>query len=381
MEVTRGLRIDGLTHDDFFVRSQLLTLFSHSGDQGVDVTKAAMTAVDRYGWQDAFEWPHQFTDLGQDEQTVEWLLEQLTTTSSKKPSKTMRLDLAKWFSQAPVELVERSLERLKACFGENDSTHGYRRLSDSVEAAQERIQFASETDDQCLERLEQVFANCEKSSEFPDAEIRRAERLCERLAQSHDRERIAKLVMEWLKIDLQGEASIADWWAGIAIRVAGLLPLRSALSRLLEMLETDWDWWNEEIEYALLRMADDQVLSDLAVEFPKLDWHGRLYVSSTFEKACNPRMSGRIANLVQMEPDGLIACNLAHGLANSGTPEGMAKAEEVYDPDDLEHFTIAQTLYAFYRLLGRDDHPELRRWREEMQSQWERAQALKTQWE
>lgn len=106
MNVTREMCVKGLTHDDFFVRSSVLNTFQDTLDLSVDVTKAAIEAIARYGWSDAFEFPHTITCLPQDQETLDWVINQLSERTFRGPKSGMRLHLVKWFSQAPIALIE-----------------------------------------------------------------------------------------------------------------------------------------------------------------------------------------------------------------------------------------------------------------------------------
>lgn len=187
MNVTRKLCVKGLTHADFFVRCGVFNTFPDTLDLGTEVTKAAIEAIARYGWSDAFEFPHKITCLPQDQETVEWVVKQLSDRTVRGPTSGMRLHLVDWFSEAPIELIEPNLDRIKKTFGNHNPTYGILKLSDCLQAAKERVKFAAETDERCLARLEKIFVQCHASDSFPHKPLKHAERLCERLAQTHDR--------------------------------------------------------------------------------------------------------------------------------------------------------------------------------------------------
>ena len=297
MLVTIELRRKGLCHEDFFVRSGMLDSFEYDLDPGVDATKAAIEAIHRYGWQDAFEWVHMLTGLPQDRDTVEWLFQQLAENSFRGPRHNMRLHLARWFSEAPPELIAPNLERLQAAFSVRNELEGNITLADYLHEARERVQFAAETGGQCLAGLERTFADCYEAEEFPHRAVKRAQRLCEQLARSGDRPRLAKLTSKWLAYDMDEEGGIGQWRAGIAIRLAGLLGHRAEVPRLIEMFNADWDWWNEEIETALAAMNNASVLSEIVSVFPSLPGYAQIYISSALTKA---RFTGAEEGLMRL---------------------------------------------------------------------------------
>lgn len=188
------------------------------------------------------------------------------------------------------------------------------------------------------------------------------------------------LVSRWLTDDLEGalDGDIADWRAGIAIRLAGLLRQREAAPRLIEMFDADWDWWNEEIEKALPAMCDKAVLSDIIAQFPALADHAQLYLSAVIQKGRVPGLEKRIRELLDLETDYHVQVTLGRALALYGTTSSIAAARRVHEhySGDIDAFEIAETLYAFCRLLGDDDRPELPGWRKSMEAQRARTKAI-----
>ena len=374
MLVTSALRLKGLGHEDFFVRSGVLESFEHDLNPQVSVTKAAIAAIQRYGWQDTFEWPHMLTGLPQDQTTIDWTLQQLSERSCRAPSTNMRLHLAHWFSQAPVVLISPNLERLEAAFAGRKQTDGRLHLAHYVEAAKERLQFASETAAQCLLRLERTCAGCARAEGFPQALVLRAERLCDHLARTGDRTRLAELVSRWLACDLTGEGGMEQWRAGMAIRLAGLLQLRGALPRLIEMFQVDWDWWDEEIEQAVAAMNNKAVLSRIVRQFPVLPWNTRNYLSGALTKARFGGVEECLLRLLEVESDSWIRINVGKALALYGSTSSMKTACDLLEEHgaDLDASAIMETLYAFYRVAGAGQPTQLARWRSMLEISYQR---------
>gem|GEM_PF-3948342 len=59
----KQLLITGLQHDDYFVRSESISLLSNDLDAGIEATHAAISAIERYGWEGAYEFSHMITEL------------------------------------------------------------------------------------------------------------------------------------------------------------------------------------------------------------------------------------------------------------------------------------------------------------------------------
>jgi len=53
----KRLLITGLQHDDYFVRSGSIGLISDDPDSGIEATHAALSAIERHGWEEAYEFP------------------------------------------------------------------------------------------------------------------------------------------------------------------------------------------------------------------------------------------------------------------------------------------------------------------------------------
>jgi hypothetical protein len=54
--------VSALAHDDLFVRDGALALLDGWPNPPLEAAKMAISAVDRFGWEDAFEYPHKLTN-------------------------------------------------------------------------------------------------------------------------------------------------------------------------------------------------------------------------------------------------------------------------------------------------------------------------------
>lgn len=376
--ITRKERLAALRHDDFFVRSKMLHSFADDLDPDVEVSKQAIVTLEKYGWDDGFEFAHHLTKLAQDQDTVEWALSrildrQFPVRSSRYVSAA--LHLAEWISEAPIALIEPHLDRLtespEAPF-ESDPFGGKTRRPFKFGTARHRVELAGLTSGQCLNRLEEALAACHdpKAKKFPHAEAARLTRICERLGELGAP--AEEQIREWLNHNPDSDPSIDDWRAGAAIQLVGFAKLGSAdiAGKLVEMYNLDWDWSNELIPLALQRTGSRTALEKVIARYPELSWHARLYLCGVLEKLRFPETEAAVAGLLAREDADDLRGNIGLALAHYASPESLRIAEKVFweHPHDRERFNIAETLYAYAKIRG-EDRPELEIWRQKMEAQ------------
>jgi hypothetical protein len=385
MLVPVEMREKGLCHEDFFVRCGVLESFTHDPRPRIETTRAAIAAIDRFGWEEGFQWPHMLTGLPHDQDTIEWTFKQLADRSHRRPPAKMRAHFAHWLSQASPQLLAANLERLLAAFPKPEPPLGReifgglsRGVADYLQAAKDRVQFASESDSHCLVLLEKLFDECDATEEFPHAEVRRIELLCERLAKAANPARMRQLVSQWLNRGWDAATGVDQWRIGSAVQLAGCLQHGEAVGPLIDLLEADWDWLNQEIEEALAKMLDRPVLEEIADRFDHLSDHARLFISGALVKAHFAGAETFIKRLLETEPDDFIQLNLGKTLALCGTESSMEAAGDLLEMFDghPESGQIVETLYAFYRLSGHGDLDDLVRWRNQLEGEYRRMRSI-----
>ncbi len=335
-------------------------MFSDDRDPGLDVTTAAIAAIDRLGVSEAFEYPHMLTDLAIDGAGVAWALEKVPTLGDTSAA----FHFLSWVCErAPIELLRQRIAEI-----EDAAAGKFQYFPGLITPARRRLEYHDIPAQECLLRLHDVLNRCEDEEEFPHALIEEARLLCRRLVEDDSiRTELQRLTQEWLSFDFGVESSPRDWFSGIAIELAGMLNLQSTIPRLIAHFDNDWDWWNESIEKSIRQMRTSATLELCATLYPSLEWHARLYLTSVFESPSIPEIEPTLTRLMENEDDDGLRVNLATALALLGTPTSQRTARAVYeeDLDDPERFSIAEILYYQFAIQGIDD-PMMEKWRARM---------------
>jgi len=336
-------------------------MFCDDRDAGLDVTTAALAAIDKFGVSEAFEFPHMIADLSIDEAGTRWALEQVSTLGDTNSA----FHFLSWVCErSPVGLLREKLPEIELAV-----TGKFEQFPRLTTSARQRLEFHALPAQKCLLRLHEILALCGEQDEFPHNLINEARLLCRRLVEAGDALReLEQLTRDWLEFDLSGDISPRHWYSGMAIELAGMLRLESTIPRLIEHFSYDWDWWSEAIQKSVGAMRSLETLELCAGIYPSLDWHGRLYLAEVFESPRIPEIEPRLSSLLKNEPDDDLRVDLADALAVLGTHSSQSIARAVYRecPDDPERFFIAETLYYQFVIQGVDD-PDLKRWRTKME--------------
>lgn len=336
-------------------------MFSDDRDPGLDVTSAALAAMDRFGVSEAFEFPHLVIDLAIDEAAILWAIEKASTLGDTSNA----FHFLRWVcKRAPVALLRQNLPEIESIPA--GKFEAFPRL---ITRARQRLEFHEMPVQECISRLHEVLGRCQEGDDFPHDLIDEARVLCQRLVAGREaHSELERLTIEWLSFDFGEEPSPRDWFSGIAIELAGMLRLQSTIHRLIEHFDHDWDWWNESIQKSIGRMRSLETLELCAAIYPNLEWHGRLFLADVFESPRIPEIEPSLSKLLKDEPADDLRVNLACALALLGTPSSQSAARAVYREcrDDPERFVIAETLYSQFVIQGIDD-PDLKRWRTKME--------------
>ncbi len=368
--------VAGLNHDDFFVRSTALQIVQEHPNPGIDATRNAIAAIDRFGHTNAFVYPHQIGSLPQDRETLLWATETLKKFKDQGDGDTFPFHVATWIAKAPTDLLDGSEEILGLPEPE-------RPASDSPAAiACRRIELSGFPAEETLALLEGGTQSCIEENEigsFPGRIVGDMKLIAEGLAAAADADELAPTVLDWLSgptdpdTDTDADPTIADWRAGVAIHLSGEISLEAALPDLLRLYAFDWDWWNEGISAAILKIGTPAALSTVIDFYPDAAWHERLYLTGVLERLRHPGFEDALFVLLDQEEDGDLRVNIAAALATYGTEGAMRQAQEIYDedPDHPETFHIAKVIYTHRTLLG-ETGATLRAWRTKQEQQHKR---------
>jgi hypothetical protein len=368
-QVTHEMLVDALGNEDFWVRSPAFGVLADDEDSGMEVTQAAIRAIEKRGWKNAFEWPHRISSLEIDQDAIDWAEEQIRDRSKGGPDVTTRAHIFAWFENAGPGLLEANYDRFAALADRRTNlppglAHGVvlKKIRDQIELSK----LSAEDSESALFDL---AVECHEMEKFPHALMPRIKFLCRHLADKGAREDLLALADEWLSLDHDEEFGPDHWLGGFGVMLAGHLRYADSVPRLIEMFGYDWDWWNELIEKAVERTRSEEVAKLICREFPGLSAVAQLYLSGSLEHLCVPGFEGRLCGLLDQAFEfEVVAPNLAAALVRLGTRKGMdaARDEFLRNADDPEFQYVQELLYCFRRLLG-DDASELADWHRDLE--------------
>jgi len=365
-QITREHLLSGLTHEDFFVRSVCLGVFANGAENDPDVMRAVRSAIDEYGWEDAYDSPHEVIWLEPDAETVDWLVERRRREGPPRNAAERRLNVRclRWLVDGPVELFPRWLEAFGIDpDGDDDPVCRIVRL---------RTVYSELEGPDALRLLREISEGCLRSTGFPHDSVRQMEYVCRRLAQLGLPDDATLRVWTRHEITAPDEPQIAeDYRLGAALflmRHRGALGC--PLASILRILDAEWEWLDEAVQEALGSSATAEELRSLLEVHPTLAPSQRVQLSRVFEKNRPEAIEEKLIEVYRNEPDPEVKEFLSTALALRGTPASMNAAREILDdrlPPGETRATV-EVLYAYETLLGRESE-ELEGWRKELESE------------
>jgi hypothetical protein len=354
----------GLAHEEKRVRDVAFEVLSQDGPPGLGATAAARAAIDRWGWREAFDFPHRINRFPLDGETVDWVLDHFEAEGADEddgiPGYLYR-ELHHWLLKATGEVREARGERLKAL-----ARLAGVGASEAVPPAAEAM--PPRTAPELFAEIEAVVAEAgakaRASDAFPHDEVSRLEALVPGLRDAPRAGEVVPKVREWLEDGLEGEDPDSFWRVGTAILAAGELRLDDAIPALLDCFDEDGDWINEAISSALARMGTPSAAERITDLYADGSWAKRLYLLGALERLRFSALEDRLPRLLEGEAEDDLRVRLAYILALYGTPKAVIRADGIAaeDPDDVERLEVASILYAQDVLAGNPPTARRARW-------------------
>ena len=373
MRLTEAEILDGLGHENLFVREQMLQCLEQCAADRPDVTARVIAMVERFGWQESVCWPYRITKFQLDEPSLLWALEQLQRTDDGQPQDSTKNHLAVAIAHAPLHALRPVLERVVASLQCTNAEEDSRNLDRPTDTIHERIHLADLGADECWKRLDDHCRSVSDAETFAEANIGYAENLLEPIEKSGAE--YADRVLDVLSVDEVTTQDGQDWLVGIMIILAGRLRLKQAIPLLYRRFTEDWDWYNEEIPRALVRIGSADVLEYTAAQYGDEPWYVRNYLTGAYRNLRHERAVEFITPLVEEEEDDHLRGQLGVALAGQFDSCGVAPAKAIYDemPEDREREEIIESLFA-HAHLAQIDFPERNAWGERFAEQWRQLQ-------
>lgn len=262
---------EAILHADQDVRSAAVYYFSRSNSPNPTIMPVVIQAIEKYGWNDAFGTHSFLNDLAQTEETIRWLIQELSRfgqPANEEEARPVLGCLSALVHADPTLLKKYEVEILDLEAVDHETR----------EAINERIWFPSRTPDELWQDLEEFCQTHEDDESTADEDFDFGCRLVEALGQH--REHFAEKVLAILGGDTGDFDNLLE---GFAVRLAGEMKLEAAVMWLMEMLNDDDDWVHEECHRALVKIGTEAVVTEFATLHPQAHWNFRMSAACILE--------------------------------------------------------------------------------------------------
>lgn len=325
-----------ILHLDKDVREAAVNYFSSSFSSDPTIMPLVIESVERYGWHDAFEFYSYLDDLTQTDDTVRWLIRQI-----KQSDPSIDAGIEIFILSCRSALIHADPTLLQRY--ESDLMAPEVLELENKAVIRERIYYPFRSADELWHELEEFCDAHENDEMISDEDFGFACRLVAALGQH--REQLAGTVLSIL----QGETGDFDnWLAGFAVRLAGEMKLEAAIPYLIEMLNEDDYWIDEECHRALVKIGSETIDSFIARGFSKGEWNFRMSAACMLEDIHTEWSVRTCLNLEKDERDQGIRALLLQAVLMNFATEGIEPARQFIlttplDPDVLELRTALLT--------------------------------------
>ncbi len=346
MRLTEDELKAGWLHPKLLVRNVVAAHFTQALTDDPDVTRRAIDSVQQFGWQRFLTWGFMFADLPlKEEAAFEWVCGQVERTDDGGPEENQKSHLSRMLARAEIDLVERHRSRLLAL----DTLE-----TDARQAILSRLEMIDLSADEAWRRLEEHCRSATQAETFAEARIPEAELLLEPLARAGNR--IVPRVMDVLRSPPAGDNGDTpeEWLTGLVISLAGRLRLEEAAPLLWKLLSIDWDWYEDELITALVRIGTPSVVRLAREHYPSSPWETRI---RAHDIVCRIRCDETVAAIPEMlaeETDDFFRSQLGIAAASQFDDRLVPLALDVIkeNPCTAECGKIRERLVAFSHLSG-----------------------------
>ena len=140
---------------------------------------------------------------------------------------------------------------------------------------------------------------------------------------------------------------------------------------LFRRLKGDWDWYNEEVVTAMVRIGTPNVLELVHDRYPAQPEYARTYLNGVLEGIHQDNSINCILPLLEFEDDDFLRGQLGVALASHFDDRGVEPAREVYyeDLDDPERKAIIEHLFT-HACVANLDLPQKEEWGQQIEDDW-----------
>jgi len=349
---------EAILHADQDVREAAAYYFGNSYSSDPTIMPLVIQAIEKFGFDNAFETYSFLEDLVQTDDTVRWLIQQLSKLGQPTNEKEAEPILA--YISALVHADPAILKTHEAEIKGLDSLD-----PDSKDAIGERIWFPSRSAEELWRDFEDFCQTHEDDESLDDEDFDFACRVVEALA--HHRDQYANKVLEII----DGETDEIDIWKeGFAIRLAGEMKLEAAIPLMMTAShESPSGWITEECHRALTKIGSEAVVAQFVSDFAKSEWFERMSIARTLENIHSDQAVQACLDLLNLEKDREIRGILLQSVLYNFSTEGIEPARQLIlkthlDPNVLE---VRPTLLTACKLMG-ERFPEFDTWHEDFKN-------------
>jgi hypothetical protein len=336
------------------LRSSVLEILSDLATPPAEAVKPALRQVDKYGWHEAFQFPHMITKLPHTEESLAWLAARLRALAPRTGVDNELMHLSGWFCDAPLGWLKREIDGFVETLtgapepgspGVRSQPVVFRSGGASFDKAVNRLILAQLSSEDLGKRANTLLERCAGKETFPHKEIRELELIAKTLADRGECPREA--AGEWLDLvdpSPENEVGVDEYRAGYALMLLREARMAAPLEKLLGVLDLDWDWTNELYQDALSAGADAGTIAELLEIYPTLEWYQRLFSSGCIEKCWRPENEAAVMRAAKNEDAPDLETSLAGCLILCGSAEAREYARRVAreTPDQPECRSILE---------------------------------------
>lgn len=361
--------VAGLRHSNLHVREVVVAYLEDCGRTQADITRHLVEAVNQFGWDEVLEFPNRLASFELDAATLDWALGEIGRTGSGAPSENMRWHLSRMIADAPIEVVRPALDRILQLDIFHRPRHKLSRQRwTNADQLKLRNGLFDKTPEECWELLDRHCREVAQVDETTDADALRATALVERIATASDV--FAGRVQALLEREDVANG-YEEWQTGAMIELAGLLRLEPAAELIFRQFDKDWDWYNEAIQKALVRIGTPAVTALVRDHYRTSPWYVRLFSGGVFAAVHHDGSVDDVLQVLQYENHEEQRGRLGIALASHFDERGVEPALEIYREDrkDIDRFEIIERVFA-HTSLANIDRPEMAEWEETIDERW-----------
>ena len=312
----------GIVHPERIVRNCAVRYFSDSFSDDRTAMPLAIQAVETYGWDDAFEYPHCLSKLAQTEETLLWLIARLEEIGRPGTHEQAGFcsSLAAVISGADAALL---MEHEQSILEQGGLEADYRKI------IADRLRLLTRDSDSCWRELEQLCNKCKRTRYVNKFPVGAAFRLCEAIGRD---EGCTDQVLSLLSSEIDDyENNPMAWMECFAARLVGELRLEAAVPLLVGKLRADGgDLMNEQCQTAFVKVGTDAAVEAICQDFTAAPWHYRLYASSALANIRSDLVVRRCLELLGQEQSGeMVEDSLTRAVLQNFSSDGIERGRQL----------------------------------------------------